>query len=69
MAIGEAFREAGGKNESATIGNMINDMTREGKIYADGELFYENGKIQRRNLKEILRKRKYRKVTENEYFL
>jgi aminopeptidase len=24
---------------------MINDMTAEGKIYADGELFYENGKF------------------------
>ena len=24
---------------------MINDMTREGRIYADGELFYENGKF------------------------
>lgn len=22
---------------------MINDMTKEGKIYADGELFYEKG--------------------------
>jgi len=45
MAIGEAFREAGGKNESAIHWDMINDMTREGKIYADGELFYENGKF------------------------
>ncbi len=45
MAIGEAFREAGGKNESAIHWDMINDMTREGRIYADGELFYENGKF------------------------
>ena len=45
MAIGEAFQEAGGKNESAIHWDMINDMTKEGKIYADGELFYENGRF------------------------
>lgn len=45
MAIGEAFLEAGGKNESAIHWDMINDMTAEGKIYADGELFYENGQF------------------------
>lgn len=45
MAIGEAFQEAGGKNESAIHWDMINDMSNGGKIYADGELFYENGKF------------------------
>ena len=45
MAIGEAFQEAGGKNESAIHWDMINDMTAEGKIYADGILFYENGRF------------------------
>lgn len=50
MAIGEAFQEAGGKNESAIHWDMINDMTLEGKIYADGELFYEKGKF----LEEVL---------------
>ena len=48
----DAFREAGGKNESSIHWDMINDMTREGKIYADGELFYENGKFK----EEILKK-------------
>lgn len=43
MAIGEAFREAGGKNESAIHWDMINNMQDGGKIYADGILFYENG--------------------------
>ena len=43
MAIGEGFQEAGGKNTSAIHWDMINDMTKEGKIYADGELFYEKG--------------------------
>lgn len=45
MAIGEAFKEAGGKNESAIHWDMINDMKECGKIYADGELFYENGQF------------------------
>ena len=43
MAIGEAFKEAGGVNESAIHWDMINDMKECGKIYADGELFYEKG--------------------------
>ncbi|MEA4815908.1 MAG: aminopeptidase [Lachnospiraceae bacterium] len=45
MAIGAAMEEAGGKNESAIHWDMINDMTNGGKIYADGELFYENGRF------------------------
>ena len=51
MAIGEAFQEAGGKNESAIHWDMINDMTKEGRIYADGELFYENGRFKEELLK------------------
>ena len=43
MALGASFEEAGGKNESAIHWDMINDMKKEGKIYADGELFYEKG--------------------------
>lgn len=45
MAIGEAFQEAGGKNESAIHWDMITDMKNGGRIYADGELFYENGQF------------------------
>lgn len=45
MAVGESFQEAGGKNESAIHWDMINDMTQGGKIYADDELFYENGQF------------------------
>lgn len=52
MAIGEAFREAGGKNESAIHWDMITDMTQEGKIFADGVLFYENGKFNEGLLKK-----------------
>lgn len=45
MAIGDSMPEAGGKNHSAIHWDMICDMRNGGKIYADGELFYENGKF------------------------
>ena len=45
MAIGCAMPEAGGKNISAIHWDMICDMTNGGKIFADDELFYENGKF------------------------
>ena len=43
MAVGAAMEEAGGKNDSAIHWDMINDMTKCGEIYADGQLFYKNG--------------------------
>lgn len=52
MAIGDSMPEAGGKNKSTIHWDMICDMCSEGKIYADGELFYENGKF----IDEILKK-------------
>lgn len=52
MAIGDSFPEAGGKNKSSLHWDMICDMRNGGKIYADGELFYENGQF----IKEILEK-------------
>ena len=45
MAIGNAMGEAGGTNSSAIHWDMLCDMRQEGKIYADGVLFYENGKL------------------------
>lgn len=45
MAIGDSMPEAGGKNKSSIHWDMICDMRTNGKIYADGELFYENGKF------------------------
>lgn len=53
MAIGEAFPEAGGKNTSAIHWDMINDMTKEGKIYADGILFYVNGNFREDVLENV----------------
>lgn len=43
MAIGDSFPEAGGKNRSVIHWDMIGELRKEGKIYADGELFHENG--------------------------
>lgn len=44
MALGSAYQEAGGKNESGLHWDMVSSL-REGKVYADGELCYENGKF------------------------
>ncbi|MBU3182909.1 aminopeptidase [Clostridium psychrophilum] len=45
MAIGDSMPEAGGLNKSTIHWDMLCDMRKGGKIYADGELFYENGKF------------------------
>ena len=37
--------EAGGKNISAIHWDMICNMMDRGEIFADGELFYKNGKF------------------------
>lgn len=52
MAIGDSMPDAGGKNKSTIHWDMLCDMRNGGKIYADGELFYENGKF----IEEILSK-------------
>ena len=52
MAIGDSMPEAGGKNKSSLHWDMLCDMRNGGRIYADGELFYENGEFK----KEILEK-------------
>ncbi len=45
MAIGDSMPEAGGLNRSIIHWDMLCDMRNVGKIYADGELFYENGRF------------------------
>jgi aminopeptidase len=45
LALGFAYPETGGTNESAIHWDMICDMRGDGCIYADGELFYERGKF------------------------
>ena len=45
MAIGQSYRQCGGRNESAVHWDMIADMTRGGVVYADGAAVYESGKF------------------------
>lgn len=52
MAIGDSMEEAGGKNKSSIHWDMLCNMRNGGKIFADGELFYENGEF----IKDILTK-------------
>ncbi len=45
LAVGRGFGEAGGTNVSSIHWDLICDMKTGGEIYADGELFYQNGKF------------------------
>ncbi len=45
MALGSAFGEAGGRNESAVHWDLLADMSDGGEIYADGEVVYRNGEF------------------------
>lgn len=44
LALGYAFKDTLGKNESAVHADIVKDM-RRGKIYLDDNLFMKNGKI------------------------
>lgn len=43
LAIGRSIPESLGKNQSAIHWDMLCDMKKGGKIFADGELIYQNG--------------------------
>ena len=43
MAVGQSYKQCGGKNESAVHWDMITDMKAGGEIIADGEVIYRNG--------------------------
>lgn len=45
MAVGQAYLQNGGTNQSAIHWDMIADMKNGGQIFADGELIYESGKF------------------------
>jgi aminopeptidase len=45
LALGTAFEEVGGRNKSALHWDMICEMRQGGAAYADGELFYQDGKF------------------------
>ena len=43
MAVGQSYKQCGGKNESTVHWDVITDMKNGGEIIADGEKIYENG--------------------------
>ena len=45
MAIGQSYRQCGGQNQSSVHWDMIADMKEGGRIYADGQEVYTNGKF------------------------
>lgn len=45
MALGQSYKQTGGKNKSAVHWDLIADMKTNAFIYADDELIYQNGKF------------------------
>jgi aminopeptidase len=43
MAVGQSYKQCGGKNESSVHWDMITDMKNGGQVIADGVKIYENG--------------------------
>lgn len=45
IALGRAYRECGGVNDSALHWDIIKDLRRQGQIYLDGRKVFEDGKF------------------------
>ncbi|CAH1001164.1 Aminopeptidase 2 [Neolewinella maritima] len=45
MAVGQSYAQAGGKNVSAVHWDMIANMRAGGRVYADGEVIYADGRF------------------------
>ncbi len=45
MAIGQSYKQTGGKNKSPVHWDLIADMKDGGTIHADGKLIYQNGQF------------------------
>jgi len=45
LALGRGFEESGSENKSAIHWDILKDMRDGGEAYADGKLFYKNGKF------------------------
>ena len=43
IALGRAYPETGGTNQSSIHWDIIKDVRREGRVYLDGELVFQNG--------------------------
>ena len=44
-ALGAAYPESGGKNQSGLHWDMVCDLRQGGKVFADGKLISENGRF------------------------
>jgi len=45
MAIGQSYKQCGGKNNSSIHWDLIAEMKHDGQIWADGKLIYEKGRF------------------------
>jgi aminopeptidase len=45
VALGAAFQELGGRNESTLHWDLVCDLREEGEVYADGELVWRAGRF------------------------
>jgi aminopeptidase len=45
IALGRAYPGVGGVNQSAIHWDIVKDMRREGQIFLDGRLIFENGSM------------------------
>jgi len=45
MALGASIPESGGVNQSGVHWDIVNDMRKGGKIYADGKIIYKDGQF------------------------
>lgn len=45
MAVGQSYKQCGGKNESSVHWDMITDMKNGGEILTDGKVIYRNGEF------------------------
>lgn len=45
VALGRAYPQSGGTNQSAIHWDIIKDTRQQGEIYLDGKLIFENGRV------------------------
>lgn len=45
LALGNAYKEGGGRNSSAIHWDMVKDLRKKGEIYIDNKLIQKNGKF------------------------
>jgi aminopeptidase len=45
IAVGRAYKKAGGTNESAIHWDIIKDLRQEGELLVDGKTIIKDGKV------------------------